>query len=92
MGMESANLGTWYQVLNKGMENNDMETLMYLTCSNEHSLLLYYLNFIVSNNVATVLMTEDQRFSIYRIIAKKHAQKETVLTYILRNHESIMSR
>lgn len=92
MGLQTADMGTWYQILSKGMENKDLRTLTYLTCSNEPSLLVYYLKFLVSSNTAKKLMTDDERFNIYRLLAKKHAQKDMVLSYILKNYKDIMLR
>lgn len=92
VGIETANLSTWYQVLDKSMKSKDLKTLTHLTCSNETPLLLYYLDFLVSNDGAKELMTDHQRYSIYRTIVKKHVQKDTVLRHIMKNYQNIMSR
>ncbi|XP_032687756.1 glutamyl aminopeptidase-like [Odontomachus brunneus] len=89
-GIETANLSIWHQVLHTSMRSKDFETLMHLTCSNEAPLLIYYLDFLVSNNGAKEL-TDHQRYSIYHAIIKKHAQKDMVLNFIMSKYKEIMS-
>ncbi|EFN77135.1 Glutamyl aminopeptidase [Harpegnathos saltator] len=96
-GMEMVSLDTWHQMLNNGIKNKDLEILMYLTCCNEDSLLLYYLNFLLvyddlNSMSQKKFLDSDERFRIFNTLLKRHVGKEIVFRFVLQNYKNISLR
>ncbi|XP_032687698.1 glutamyl aminopeptidase-like isoform X7 [Odontomachus brunneus] len=89
-GSKLEHLDDWKIILNKSMIYNNTELLEYLSCTENTSIIIYYLNLMLRTDYFSRL--EQSMGPIFRKIVRKHVRKSIVLHYVLNNYRAIVSR
>ncbi|XP_032687674.1 thyrotropin-releasing hormone-degrading ectoenzyme-like isoform X2 [Odontomachus brunneus] len=89
-GSKLENLDDWKIILNKSMIYNNTELLEYLSCTENTSIIIYYLNLMLRTDYFSRL--EQSMGPIFRKIVRKHVRKNIVLRYVVDNYRTIVSR
>lgn len=89
MGIMEANSSTWNKLLDTYiMEPKNTDILNYLSCSEDSDIIINFLN--ISENSSAI--GDKGYYKIFDEIVRKHANKDSVLDYILENWEKAVIR
>lgn len=88
-GLAYANQTTWNKMLHIYEREPNNELGEMLSCVEDPSIIIRYLNIITSNT--TLFNDERQRF-VFKIILGKHARNDLILDYILENYDTLKPR
>ncbi|RLU27559.1 hypothetical protein DMN91_001363 [Ooceraea biroi] len=86
-GIRQANASTWNKVLDKYIEEEEVDILECLAYSEDPDIIINYLNISLSND--TLTLNGNQLFIVYYSILNMHADNELVLDYLLENIKRI---
>ncbi|XP_032687684.1 aminopeptidase N-like [Odontomachus brunneus] len=84
------NLNVWKNILNRSMVYNNMELLNYLSCTENTTIIIYYLTLILRTDHFSEI--KQSMGPICRNIVKKHVRRSTVLRFVIDNYERIQVR
>jgi len=80
-----ANNETWNEVLNKTVLDNKL--LQFLACSENHTIIISYINRLISGYFTDV----RHRIEIFHSIVARHAKNNLVLDHILLHFANIVN-
>jgi len=78
-----ANNETWNEMLNKTVLDNKL--LEFLACSENHTIIISYINRLISGYFTDV----RHRIAIFHSIIARHAKNNLVFDHILQNFANI---
>ncbi|XP_071646519.1 aminopeptidase N-like [Temnothorax longispinosus] len=85
-GMMVADNATWNYVWNAEISNN--KPLKFLACSENHTIIIDYINRLKSGYFTKA----QHRITVFHSIIARHAKNDLVLDYILKNFTNIVPR
>ncbi|XP_012230276.2 aminopeptidase N-like isoform X2 [Linepithema humile] len=83
-GLMSANYTIWNYTFQKWETTSDNRILDYLTCCNDFSIIITYLNQTIGLTDKSIIKEQDIRVNIVLLTVAKHIKNNVVLNFILK--------
>jgi hypothetical protein len=81
-----ANYTTWLKMMSLYEKTHDSMLLESLTCSENHDIIIKYLDLIATERS---IFSDKIHYFVFHIIIMKHARNKLVLDYILKHLERL---
>nr|XP_012230276.1 PREDICTED: aminopeptidase N-like isoform X2 [Linepithema humile] len=83
-GLMSANYTIWNHTFQRWETTSDNRILDYLTCCNDFSIIITYLNQTIGLTDKSIIKEQDIRVNIVLLTVAKHIKNNVVLNFILK--------